>query len=145
MKDAKTLVGYSMLPSIFPGAILEVTPADVDLVQEGDILCYPGHGMYMVAHRVMRIQKESHQVSLYMRGDAQQCEEIVPGSAIAYRVSKIRQRFLSYDTASMVGRLFFYISRGDKGFWLLIRKTISRSCYCTYRFWSRRQSDFVDR
>ncbi len=62
------VTGASMLPSIWPGDILEVRPDGVGEILPGELVLYVREG-HLVAHRVVGIVREQGHTLLVTRGD----------------------------------------------------------------------------
>ena len=103
--------GLSMFPSVFPGARLEVSPVEKRQVKVGDILCFPGEGDTIIAHRVLSMTGEPSDPTFYVRGDGQGGvqPEAVSGDSAAFVVDRVEQRYFSYDTVGGLGRAFSYL------------------------------------
>ena len=95
--------GTSMLPSILPGALLEVHPVDRETIRVGDILCYPGDGRTMIAHRIVGLAGEGGERVCIVRGDAQRTPVEVPIDGMASRVSRVCYPVGSYSVDGPVG------------------------------------------
>lgn len=126
-----------MIPSIFPGAKLEVSMVKIESVQIGDILCYLGQGKEIVTHRVVHIEMKDNSRFFFLRGDAQEKREQVPASAIVYRVTRVKQRFLSYETTGIVGKLLSQFAVLEGSIWSRIRHTVCSGCSYSYHLWTR--------
>jgi len=99
-------VGSSMFPCVPSGSVLGLTPVDdLSLVRVGDVLAYVGV-TGVVAHRVVGVETAGAGLCFVMRGDAQSAsavERVVAG-ALAYRVTHVSRRGLSYSTSGWFGR-----------------------------------------
>jgi hypothetical protein len=130
--------GTSMLPSIFPGAFLTVSEAGPGMLEVGDIICYPGDGKTVVAHRIIAVIPGDGMTSYRVRGDAQRSYETVAATAIASKVTRIDQRFWSYDVDGRTGRLFSKLAVRDEPTWRLARRGAARLAFIALGLWRRR-------
>jgi hypothetical protein len=105
--------GTSMVPFVLPDSELVVAAVVFDNVEVGDIVCYPGEEKKVVAHRVMEVQNMGNDRRFAVRGDSNRDIEWLSDSAIAYVVETVRHPFLSYNTASKVGRLLSCLAIRD--------------------------------
>jgi len=90
-----------MFPFVPAGATLQLEPARSVAIRVGDIVCYPGAGGQLVAHRVVGFAEGGYRV----RGDAQRVSETIPKAAVAHVVVAVEHRGLRYRTRSGLGRL----------------------------------------
>jgi len=80
------VTGWSMLPAIWPGDTLELTPATCTDVSEGDIVLFRRHAR-LFAHRVLR----TNESTIVTRGDA------LPYSDSAVGENEVLGRVISVD------------------------------------------------
>jgi signal transduction histidine kinase len=101
-----------MFPFVPSGCLLEVRLASAGPIRPGDIVAYPGANAprALVAHRVLRVQREAGATWYVTRGDAQHHEERIAECAIAYVVTRVRHRAFAYDTDGRVGRVLARIA-----------------------------------
>ena len=75
----------SMTPTIPPGSVVLVSPADPATIKPGDVITYqmaPGVAEY-VTHRVVRVQTDTNPMSFITKGDANPGEDDpVPAGAV---------------------------------------------------------------
>lgn len=126
-----------MLPSVFPGASLEVAVVRADRIKKGDIVCFPIDGHNMAVHRVIAIEHGKKEAVLVIRGDAQPIAETVPATAIAYRVERVKQRYFGYDAEGIVGRTFSLVAVSDGPIMGVIKKSLVRGSSLCLRAWKR--------
>jgi signal peptidase I len=83
--------GSSMVPSIFPGDVLEIRRAAASKISCNDIVLFVQGGRWF-AHRVIHIAKEGTQTSLITRGDALPADDpLVTEHEILGRVTTLRR------------------------------------------------------
>ncbi|MDD5305889.1 MAG: hypothetical protein PHU25_01075 [Deltaproteobacteria bacterium] len=125
--------GSSMLPTILPGSRLHVAPARPDDLRPGDVACYIGQGSAVVAHRVVSTVGGEGNGTLVVKGDSQPTPETLPKSAVMYRVLRVENRFISYDTDGMMGRALARMALSDgiavKGLQCALRTGISLAVF----------------
>ncbi len=99
-------VGTSMLPSILPGARLELAPVAPGALRVGDVICFLGEDGGGVAHRLVAMRNGADGVHLVVRGDAQTVCEEVPAQAVIARVEVVHNPRFSYSADGPVGAAF---------------------------------------
>lgn len=93
LSEGKTLKlraeGFSMYPSIKPGSLVYIEPADIPALKKGDIVVWrldPG----FVMHRIVRKFEKNNQVFVVTRGDCNLYEdEALPENLIVGKVTGI--------------------------------------------------------
>jgi signal peptidase I len=60
--------GGSMLPSLWPGDILEIHRVAVEEISQGDIVIFAREHR-LIVHRVLRISREGDEIAVITRGD----------------------------------------------------------------------------
>lgn len=113
--------GWSMLPSILPGAVLRVEPIDVHAVSVGMIICYLEESKLAVAHRVIRVDDGGKERVFATQGDVQTTYRRVPAHAVSGVVRRIEQPFVSYDTDGPIGRFFSTAATAEGLGWRAVR------------------------
>jgi hypothetical protein len=126
-----------MIPAIFPGARLSVRPVDPGEVRVGDIVCFPCPDRTMAAHRVVGIEQGDGKRAFLTRGDAQDGFERIEATAIASRVDRVQQRFLSYDATDRLGRLFARLALVESRPGRLARRALVGVSSRALRLWAK--------
>src|SRR5579864_553336 len=104
--------GYSMLPALWPGDILNVETAGFERVQVGDVVLYERWNRFFI-HRVLQkfaTHTESERPSLVTRGDSMMSPDpaISPESLLGIAVSleRVSGQVLSIPNCSLPRRAF---------------------------------------
>lgn len=93
-----------MFPFVPAGSVLSLRLQGERPIGLGDIVCYPGRGGELVAHRVIAIEAGARGTWLTIRGDAVEEQERIELGAVGWLVERVEHRWLRYDTASLAGR-----------------------------------------
>jgi len=67
-------LGYSMLPTVWPGDVLTIESSSLEHAQPGQLVLYQRADRFFV-HRVVRSQIIDGQMCLVTRGDSMPCED----------------------------------------------------------------------
>jgi len=130
-------LGASMLPAIWPGDLLAITPVPYSAIRAGEIVLCVRNGRFCI-HRLIHVGSINGDANWITRGDAlADPDPGVPAEAILGRVSSITRgrRTLTPRPLTALGRIFAWIlSRSD-----LLCRLILRIHSLRQRFWTRRQ------
>lgn len=110
-------LGSSMIPIIWGGQVIEVAPAPVEVLREGDVIFYRRGGETLVAHRLMGKSMVQGRMMLAAKGDchpASATEQVSPEQVLG-RVVSVEWRpgwtlRLDSGPGRLLGRLLAYIS-----------------------------------
>ena len=122
-------VGGSMSPFILPGSTLSVERVCAASIRKGDVICFIGDNAEGITHRVSREPMGGSEAFLSTKGDAQRDDERVPQEAIVFVVRRVRHRFFSYNTGSLVGRVVARIALEED----LMSRALKAICWYTWR------------
>ena len=85
--------GGSMFPLICHGDVIEVQPVHPSAIQRGDVvLCYQANGR-VLAHRVIRVNREQEPATVVTQGDAlTRADGCIPVAQVLGRVVAVERR-----------------------------------------------------
>jgi ribosomal protein L35AE/L33A len=95
-----------MLPFIWDGDLVLVSPADGSEILVGDVICYRTPPGRLVLHRVIRRDGER----LVVKGDALDFTELVPPGQVLGKVMAIERRGRLWRLARWQNRAFVLLS-----------------------------------
>lgn len=106
MEQHKTFLtsGYTMLPIIWPGSILEVAPFNALEATVGDIVCYFDSSKRGVARRIVRIDDSVQGRRFHVKGDGENNIEELPAETETYVVHAVANRGFSFSTTGAIGK-----------------------------------------
>ena len=84
--------GTSMLPALWPGESVVVTPASIEDLQTGEVVVFACHHQRFVVHRVVGRATAARGAALLTRGDAKLFDDLpVQAGALLGRVSAVHR------------------------------------------------------
>jgi len=93
-------LGSSMFPCVLSGSVLTLQPVAAAELAPGDIVVYVSE-RGLCAHRLLQLLPDGR---VRVRGDAQEYTETLEASALAFVVTHVAHRRLSYATRAPLGR-----------------------------------------
>jgi len=110
------VAGASMLPSIWPGDILELHRVSADDIFPSDIVVFARENR-LVVHRVLELNRERDDVILITRGDrSPRADSPVSASEVLGRVRTIRR-----GSRTIIPRVTFWTRAAS---WILLRSEL---------------------
>jgi signal peptidase I len=99
--------GYSMIPTVWPGEIIEIQPEVIENVQIGDIIAFQ-RMQHMVVHRVVMIQNLHDETFITTMGDSNlKVDEVINNGNFIGKV-RVKNNTLIQSHAPVLVKRSFY-------------------------------------